>query len=229
MEQNPSVLEVLRNKADQKNSNLDVITDSDINIIKSDEEGTVFNYCNLEFKLPLIGDHQVKNCVLAINIAKKLLGRSFDYLKVIESVKTTNWPGRLEQVKNNMYYDVAHNSEGIRAMIKTISKFHPDKKIIGLFSLKSDKNFKAICNVIKNNFETIILCHDKNGYLLKNIVLEKILKEKDIQCNIVSSVKTGVEALEGYSDSYVKIIFGSHYIVEEVYTAVGKHFDTTNN
>ena len=114
-------------------------------------------------------------------------------------------------------------------MIKTISKSHADKKIVGLFSMKSDKNIDAICSIIKNNFEMIILCHDKNDYLLNNKVLEKILKEKNIQCIIVSSVKKGVEALERYSDGYVKIIFGSHYIAEEVYTAVGKYFDTTNN
>ena len=74
-----------------------------------------------------------------------------------------------------MYYDVAHNAEGIRAIIKTISKFYPDKKIIGLFTLKSDKNIKAICNVIKNNFEVIIICNDKNGYLSKATDLEKIM------------------------------------------------------
>ena len=178
-EQEPSILEVLREEADKRNSNLDVITDSEIDIIKSYVGGTFFNYSDLEFELPLIGDHQVKNCVLAIKIAKKLLGSLFDSSKVKKSVKTIKWPGRLEKIKNkNMYYDVAHNVEGIRAMVKTISKSYPDKKIIGLFSLKSDKNIRPICNVIKGNFETIILCHDKNEYLLKNTVLEKILIEK---------------------------------------------------
>ena len=42
-------------------------------------------------------------------------------------------------------------------------------------------------------------------------------------------MKKGVEELEKYNDDYVKIIFGSHYIAEEVYTSVGKYFDTTNN
>ena len=58
---------------------------------------------------------------------------------------------------------------------------------------------------------------------------EKILNENNIKCFSVSSVKKGVEALEKYNDDYVKIIFGSHYIAEEVYNATGKHFDTTNN
>ena len=229
-EQKPSVLEILRKEADKKNSNLDITAESEIDVIKSGEDGTFFNYSGLEFELHLIGDHQVKNCVLAINISKKLLGSSFDISKVKKSVKTIKWPGRLEKIKNkNMYYDVAHNVEGISAMIKTISNSHADKKVVGLFSLKSDKNIKPICNVIKNNFEIIILCHDKSGYLSKATVLEKILNENNIKCFCVSSVKKGVEALEKYNDDYVKIIFGSHYIAEEVYTATGKHFDTTNN
>ena len=229
-EQKPSVLEILRKEADKKNSNLDITAESEIDVIKSGEDGTFFNYSGLDFELHLIGDHQVKNCVLAINISKKLLGSSFDISKVKKSVKTIKWPGRLEKIKNkNMYYDVAHNVEGISAMIKTISNSHADKKVVGLFSLKSDKNIKSICNVIKNNFEIIILCHDKSGYLSKATVLEKILNENNIKCFCVSSVKKGVEALEKYNDDYVKIIFGSHYIAKEVYTATGKHFDTTNN
>ena len=229
-EQKPSVLEILREKADKKNSKLDITAESEIDVIKSGENGTFFNYSDLEFELPLIGDHQVKNCVLAINIAKKLLGSSFDGKTVKKSVKTIKWPGRLEKIKNkNIYYDVAHNVEGIRAMIKTIYKFHAGKKIIGLFSIKSNKNIKLICNVIKNNFETIILCHDKSGYLTRTTVLEKILNKNNIKCFSVSSVKKGVEALEKYNNDYVKIIFGSHYIAEEVYNATGKHFDTTNN
>ena len=229
-EQKPNVLEILREKADKKNSNLNIIAESDIDVIKSGENGSSFNYFGLEFELPLIGDHQVKNCVLAINISKKLLGSSFDISKVKKSVKTIKWPGRLEKIKNkNMYYDVSHNVEGISSMIKTISKSYSDKKIIGLFSLKSDKNIKPICNVIKNNFETIILCHDKSGYLTRATVLEEKLNENNIKCFSVSSVEKGVEALEKYNDDYAKIIFGSHYIAEEVYTATGKHFDTTNN
>ena len=229
-DQKPSVLEILKDEADKKNSNLYITAESEIDVIKSVEDVTFFNYLGLEFELPLIGYHQVKNCVLAINIAKKLLGSSFDISKVKKSVKTIKWPGRLEKIKNkNMYYDVAHNVEGISAMIKTISKSHANKKIIGLFSLKSEKNIRPICNVIKNNFETLILCHDENGYLSKTTVLEKILNENNINCFSVSSVKKGVEALEKYNDDYVKIIFGSHYIAEEVYNVVGKHFDTTNN
>ena len=99
-EQKPSVLEILRKEADKKKSNLDITTDTDIDIVKSNENGTFFKYSDLEFELPLVGDHQVKNCVLAIKISKKLLGGLLDSSKVKSSVKTTKWPGRLEQIKS---------------------------------------------------------------------------------------------------------------------------------
>ena len=60
-------------------------------------------------------------------------------------------------------------------------------------------------------------------YLIKNvnrfIGSTYISKENNI----------GINAFDINNDDYVKIIFGSHYIAEEVYTATGKHFDTTNN
>ena len=229
-EQKLSILKIIREEANEKKSPLDISMDDEITIIKSDKKGTLFTYSNLVIEMPLIGDHQVKNCVLAINIAKKLLLGSFDKKKVKNAVKTIKWPGRLEAIKNkNMYFDVAHNLEGIVAMINTISKTNYNKKLIGLFSIKSDKDIDSIFEIIKNNFEKIILCHDKSGYLLKNTVLKKIFNKNNINCKSVNSVQKGVQELESYNNNYVKVIFGSHYIANEVYNAVGKHFDRTNN
>lgn len=229
-EQELSILKIIQEKANEESAPLDITMEDQINIIKADKKGTLFTYSNLVVELPLIGDHQVKNCVLAINIAKKILLEFFDNSKVKNAVKTIKWPGRLEAIKNkNMYFDVAHNREGIVAMINTISKTNYNKKLIGLFSIKSDKDIESICDIIKNNFEKIILCHDKSGYLLKNTVLEKIFNKKNIKCISVTSVRKGVQELESYNNNYVKLIFGSHYIANEVYNAVGKHFDRTNN
>ena len=229
-EQKPTVIEILMKEANKKKSNLNIIADDEINIIKSDIKETLFNYSGLKIKLPLIGGHQVKNCVVAIKIARMLLSSTFNGSKVENSVANIKWPGRLELIKNkNMYYDVAHNYEGIREMVKAVSIKEHDKKFVGLFAIKSDKNIDEIWDLIKNNFEIIILCHDVSGYLLKSTVLEKTLNSHNINCKSVPSVKKGIEILEGYGDNYIKLIFGSHYIAEEVYGAVGKHFDTTNN
>ena len=48
--------------------------------------------------------------------------------------------------EKNIYYDVAHNYDGIKALINTIKKIHPEKKIVGLFCIKAEKNIELICD-----------------------------------------------------------------------------------
>ena len=56
------------------------------------------------------------------------------------------------------------------------------------------------------------------------------MNENNIECLSVNSVEEGVSLLNGYNKSnYLNLIFGSHYVASEVYSSVGKYFDTTYN
>jgi len=230
-EQHDKVLKILSQVSKEKKSPFIIVRDSDINIIRSDKQGTLFSYLNYKINLPLIGSHQVKNCSLAIALSENVIGEFLDISKINSAVFKTKWKGRLEILNKfkNLFYDVGHNYEGIVAMIETISALYPDKKFIGLFSIKSDKNIDKICELINENFEKIIICCDKNGYLMRSLDLQKVFNKKNIKAISVSSVESGVALLKNYDNKYVKIIFGSHYIAEEVYSSVEKYFDTTNN
>jgi dihydrofolate synthase/folylpolyglutamate synthase len=230
-EHQDKVLRILSQVSKEKKSPLNIVRDEDINIIRSDKHGTLFSYLNFKINLPLIGRHQVKNCSLAIALSQTVLGESLDILKIKSAVFKTKWKGRLEILNKskNLFYDVGHNYEGIAAMIESISALHPDKKLIGLFSIKSNKNLDKICELIKENFEKIIICSDKNGYLMRSSDLQKIFNKNNSNVMSVSSVKRGIELLKNYDNNHITIIFGSHYIAEEVYSSVGKYFDTTNN
>ena len=230
-EQQDKVLKILSQVSKEKKSPFNIVRNEDINIIRSDKQGTLFSYLNYKINLPLIGRHQLKNCSLAIAISETVLGKSLDISKINSAVFKTKWKGRLEILNKskNLFYDVGHNYEGIAAMIESISALHPDKKLIGLFSIKSDKNLDKICELIKENFEKIIICSDKNGYLMSSLDLQKIFNKNNSNAMSVSSVKSGIELLKNYDNNHITIIFGSHYIAEEVYSSVGKYFDTTNN
>ena len=230
-EQQDKVLKILSQVSKEKKSPFNIVRDEDINIIRVDKKGTFFSYLNYKINLPLVGRHQVKNCSLAIAISQTVLGESLAISKVNNAVFKTKWKGRLEILNKskNLFYDVGHNYEGIAAMIESISALHPDKKLIGLFSIKSDKNLDKICELIKENFEKIIICSDKNGYLMRSPDLQKVFNKNNSNAMSVSSVKSGVELLKNYDNNHITIIFGSHYIADEVYSSVGKYFDTTNN
>lgn len=230
-EQKKNILQVINRVCKEKNTNLEVIQNDEIIISKVDEEGTCFSYLNFEVELPLFGDYQVQNCSLAICLSKHALGKALISSKIKTAISKSIWKGRLEKLSiNNLFYDVAHNSEGVKAMLNTINTLYPNKDKIGLFCIKSDKNISAICKLLKNNFKKLILCNDGNGYLIKASDLKIIMNKNNIESISVKSVEEGIGFLKDYSDpKYVNLIFGSHYIANEVYATIGKYFDTTYN
>ena len=229
-DQNKFVIDIIKKTAERKNSALTVIKKNDIELLSIDDQGTSFNYKNYTINSPLSGKHQILNCVLAINIAESIIN-NIEPDKVNKAVLNTSWLGRIEKLtKSDIYFDVAHNYDGLKAMINTIKSNHPQKKLFGLFCIKGDKNMNSISDLIRESFHQIIICQDKNKYLLSVNRLSKILDKKSINYLSVSSVKEGVNIIKNINvKEYVGLIFGSHYIAREVYNEFGKDFDTTHN
>jgi len=230
-EQENKILQVINRTCIEKNTILEIIQNDEIIISKVDKKGTYFYYSSLEIELPLFGDHQVQNCSLAICLSKYALGAAVSPSKIKTAISKSIWKGRLEKISNNnLFYDVAHNYDGVKAMLNTINVLYPDKKKVGLFCIKSDKNILAICKLLKNNFKKLIVCSDKDGYLVKVSDLLSIMNENNIECLSVGSVEEGVSLLNEYNNpNYLNLIFGSHYIASEVYGSIGKYFDRTYN
>ena len=230
-EQKKSILQVINRVCKNRNASLEIIQNEDIIVSKVDAEGTSFSYSTFEVELPLFGDYQVKNCSLAICLSKYALRESISSSKIKTAISKSFWRGRLEKIStDNLFYDVAHNYEGVKAMLKTINTLYPNREKIGLFCLKSDKNIKSICELLKNNFKKLIICSDKDGYLLKTSDLMNIMNEYNIGSFAVKSVDEGVAILDKYrNQKFINLIFGSHYVANEVYTAIGKYFDKTYN
>ncbi len=218
-EQNENIVEIIKKRSAKKSSFLTIIKSDDIDLITVNNQGSIFKYKGYNIKLPLVGFHQVKNCALAIDIAKFVLKRINKKI-LNRAISKLSWPGRMEKLsKKNIYYDVAHNYDGIRALIKTVEKIHPKKKIIGLFCIKADKKIDIICELLKNHFIEIIICQDNKKHLTSVRTLSKLFKNKKINFLEASSVKEGIKILTNTKmGDCVRLIFGSHYIAKEVYS-----------
>jgi len=218
-EQNENIVETIKKKSDQCNAPLTVIKSNDLDLSAGHNLGSVFKYKNYNVKLPLVGEHQIQNCALAVNIAEFILKR-VNGKTLNSAISKLHWRGRMEKLSDkNIYYDVAHNCDGIKALIKTVHKIHPDKKIVGLFCIKAEKNIELILELLKKYFTRVIICQDKGKYLLSVKNLSEVFKKEKINFAEAKSVKEGIKIItnENMGD-YVRLIFGSHYIAKEVYT-----------
>lgn len=115
----------------------------------------LFYYKENLFNINLLGDYQRENSVLAFETIKYLY--DFSDNKIIDSFKNTYWPGRLEEIKHNIYIDGAHNKPAIEALFRNVNTIFKDKEVTVLFSALRDKDINEMLNIIKAyNFKIIL-------------------------------------------------------------------------
>lgn len=223
-EQMPIVKNILLKKA--KYEKAPVTELGVLSNISATTSGTNFQYKDDQYFTSLIGDHQALNAGLAIECINQFEPEL--QKKIIHyGLRKVSWPARIQQLGDRLYYDVAHNENGLAFFLKTIRSMFVDAPIIGLFCLKGDKEFKYLAKNLTGQFSTLFVTTDKNRILLSAEKLSEKLEFYGIKNEAVDSVSSGIYKLkELITDSGVGIIFGSHYIAEEVFTEFEISFDS---
>ena len=224
--QDENVHSIILEKARMKNSPVTVIYPDHATLIKVDFDGTSFCYNGSIFSISLSGEHQVLNCMTAIETAKKVCG-NVNYNKISKACSFTKWPGRMERLPNHLiYYDVAHNASSISVIIDTVKTIHPEKSIIGLFCLKANKEINYIIDAINGHFSQLLVTSDEKGLLLPIDRLCSLLSNYQMKHKPISSVANGITILQkAEKKGLIGLIFGSHYIANEIYRAFEISFD----
>ena len=225
-EQEKGVERLFQKKADQVNSEIQIVKNSMVLDIDFDQNGCHFSFESDLYHLPLIGTHQAYNAAMAVKSVQKY-DSTIKTTELQTGLKTVQWPGRLEKVDNFIYYDVAHNQAGISSVIKTIKRLYPNRPLIGLFCLKNDKEFVLIAKSFQDSMNTVYVTTDKNGLLIDPYRLWESLKNKGCKSEPVDTVSTGIARMKlKINQGGIGLIFGSHYIAEEVYKEFEISFDT---
>ena len=224
MNQTQKVIKVLKNKVKEKKTKL-FFANSFV-IMKKDIDHTEFKIGKNIYNISLLGDHQVENASLAISVVKYLLSEIQDE-KIRNGLKKTIWPGRLQLISNKIFYDVSHNVDGISITLNTIKQLFPNCMLYGIFCFKKEKIIEPIINILKNQFNKIYTISDRRGYLISNIKLSNILKKSGIDSSPIESVHVAIKKIKDCNDDeQIILIFGSHYIADEVLNISELSFDS---
>ena len=223
-EQTPKVKNILLKKA--KDERAPVTELGTISNISATTSGTTFQYKYDQYFTSLIGEHQALNAGLAIECINqfepKLQNQMIHY-----GLRKVDWPARIQQLDDRLYYDVAHNEDGLAFFLKTIRSMFPDVPIIGLFCLKGDKELNSLTKNLSGQFSKLFVTTDQNRLLLSSQNLSEKLKKFGIKNEPVGSVSSGINKLKALiKDAGVGVIFGSHYIAEEVFSEFEISFDS---
>ena len=220
----PKVKNILLKKAKDKRAPVTEL--GAISNISATTSGTNFQYEDDQYITSLIGEHQALNAALAIECINQfepgLQNQIIHY-----GLRKVRWPARIQQLDDSLYYDVAHNEAGLAFLLKTIRSMYPDVPIIGLFCLKGDKEFNSLTKNLSGQFSKLFVTTDQNRLLLSSEKLSEKLMFFGIKNEPVDSVSSGINKLKALiKDAGVGVIFGSHYIAEEVFTEFEISFDS---
>jgi dihydrofolate synthase / folylpolyglutamate synthase len=119
-----------------------------------------------EVFLPLHGEHQAHNAVIALAAVEAFFGagpqRQLDIDTVRAGFAAVTSPGRLERMRSapTVFVDAAHNPAGAAALAQTLAEEFDFRFLVGVVSVMGDKDVGGILSTLEPVFDRIVITHN---------------------------------------------------------------------
>ena len=116
--------------------------------------------------LPLHGEHQAHNAVLALAAVEAFFGagaqRQLDVDAVRAGFAAVISPGRLERMRSapTVFIDAAHNPAGAAALAQTLAGEFDFHTLVGVISVMADKDIDGILAALEPVFDSVVVTHN---------------------------------------------------------------------
>lgn len=225
-----SVVKTIRGICESRHADFISIHDhSHWSVVSADITGSTINACingkdyeNVFVNLP--GRHQAENAVTALTAVRKLADNGFEISKaaVLEGLRSIQWKGRLQTISRKplVVADAAHNSAGMRTLRAAIREFLPDKRIIVVLGVLSEKDYVSMLEDIEQFADYLIIAKPDSTRAADPELLAQKAREMSIECQVIPSVQEAyrkARSMAGEND--LILVAGSLYTVGEVLAA----------
>ena len=116
--------------------------------------------------LPLHGEHQAHNAVVALAAVEAFFGagaqRQLDIDAVRAGFAAATSPGRLERMRiaPTVFIDAAHNPAGATALAQALQEEFDFRFLVGVVSVMADKDVDGILTALEPVFDQIVVTHN---------------------------------------------------------------------
>lgn len=116
--------------------------------------------------LPLHGEHQAHNAVLALAAVEAFFGagaqRQLDVDAVRAGFAAVASPGRLERLRSapTVFIDAAHNPAGAAALARALEQEFDFRYLVGVVSVMADKDVDGILAALEPALDQIVVTHN---------------------------------------------------------------------
>ncbi len=224
--QKDEVSNILKEACEKRSSRFVTVDSDALEILSEDFEKSVFAYKNKIYEIKLLGEHQILNAAMAIEVLKAV-GTDDEYIK--RGLKETEWKGRLTKVSDEppVYVDGAHNEEAWLVLKHNINKYFTNKRIIYIIGVLKDKEYKKMVDILCNNMEYAITITPDTPRGLDKEILAGLIREKGIKTDTADDSGMAMKKAVAYisdnpnaddDDGFVIMVCGSLSFIADYMT-----------
>lgn len=223
--------EVIKNICAEKKSKYIECDFKNIEIKSSNINLQIYN-CNIngkelrDLEIKLIGDHQIKNSIVALNAIEYLNAIKITNISeenIRKGLLETKWPGRIEKISENPMFiiDGAHNEEGAKSLANSIDKYFENKNKILVIGMLEDKDIESVLDLLIPKFNNVITTTPDNPRAIDANKLKEKIERYNIEVTCKTNIKEAVDyALQISNKDDVIISAGSLYMIGNVRTII---------
>lgn len=230
--QSNEVYEVIKEKAIEKSVEIVNVSADESHFVKIYDDGKninqVFKWRNVNYTLPLLGEHQILNATVALNAIKILREKyNFDIKdeQILSGVKKTTWIGRMEIMKRNptVVIDGAHNEDGIIKLKNNIKKYFNYSNLYLIIGILSDKEVDKMTSIITPMAKEVVAVTPHSDRAEIAIELKKNIEKFNKNVSDFQEYEDAYKYIVNKSDKNdLIVITGSLYMIGDMRKIIKK-------
>ncbi len=219
-EQSDNVINVIKKRADKFSTPIKIYgKDFKAINIRYTNNGMNFdviigNKIYKNIMIPLMGEHQARNCALAMAFCKDVLG-DFDVEIVKGKLANIDWPGRMEIISKNPFImlDACINSASCINVKNVLKKLKIENPTV-IIGIPNDKDYAGVIKAMSEVSNNIILTNSQNPHYVFTNEQCKNMDAKGIKTIWTDSVDKAID--KAREKELPIIILGTTSVVSKV-------------
>lgn len=228
-EQQPGVLKIIQDRANEFGTAIKVYgIDFKAENIQYSSSGMIFDVIVGErvFKdisIPLMGEHQAKNCALAMSLCIDVL-ENLNLEIVKQKLAALDWPGRMEVISSDPFImlDACIHSASCEN-VKDVMEHLGIGKAVVIIGIPNDKDYAGVVREMNMVADSIILTKSQNPHYVFTTEQCICMTKEGINTTWTNSVGEAIKI--ALQSKRPVVILGTTSVVSEVkkYQKLGKH------
>ena len=218
----PEVKAIISEVAKENGAPLVFADPSGIRLVSRDLDGQVFEWEGKTYRLPLHGEHQLKNASVVMEIVRELREQGWDISDeaVRRGLAEVKWPARFQILSRDPLFilDGGHNPQCAEAMTESLDALLPGQKVDFLLGILADKDYTQMIDILSPYAASFHCIAPENERALGVEALADTIRARGFETYAYNNLDEAIRAVcdSAAANSRPAVCFGSLYLAGEV-------------